>query len=96
MEWHQILHALLSLIFVIGLLFLTLWVFKFCEQKGLKSKFIKNIKTGQRIDILEKKAIDSRNQIILIRADKTEYLVLLGSSGNLLLKTTPHQDKKDE
>ena len=96
MEWHQILHALLSLVFVIGLLFLTLWIFKFCEQKGGKCKFIKNLKAGQRIDILEKKAIDSRNQIVLVRADKTEYLVLISSSGNLLLKTTSHQDKKDE
>lgn len=96
MEWHQILHALLSLVFVIGLLFLTLWVFKFCEQKGGKCKFIKHLKTGQRINILEKRAIDSRNQIILIRADKTEYLILLGSSGNLLLKTSHHQDRTNE
>ena len=96
MEWHQILHALLSLIFVIGLLFLSFWIFKFCEQKGLKSKFIKGLKAGQRIDVLEKKSIDSRNQIALIRVDKKEYLILLGSSGNLLLQTTPHQDKKDE
>ncbi len=96
MEWHQILHALLSLTFVIGLLFLTLWLFKFCEQKGLKCKFIKDLKAGQRIDIVEKKAIDSRNQIVLIRADKEEYLIILNSTGSLLLKTISLQDKKDE
>ncbi len=96
MEWHQILHAVLSLIFVIGLLFLTLWIFKFCEQKGLKCKFIKDLNASRRIDILEKRAIDSRNQIVLLRADQTEYFVLLGQTGNLLLKTNSRQDKKDE
>ncbi len=87
MEWHQILQAVLSLIFVIGLLFLTLWIFKFLEQKGLRSKFIKNLKSGQRIEILEKRNLDARTQVALLRADNTEYLVLLGAGGCLLLDT---------
>lgn len=85
MEWHHILQAILSLIFVIGLLFLTLWVFKYLEQKGLRSKFIKTLKSGQRLEVLEKRALDSRTQVALIRADNAEYLILLGSGGNLLL-----------
>lgn len=97
MGWHQILHAALSLIFVIGLLFLTLWIFKYCEQKGLKSKLIKNLRTGRRLSILEKKPLDARSQLVLVRADDTEYLLLLGASGSLLLETKPALElKKDE
>lgn len=89
MEWHQIVHAALSLIFVIGLLFLTLWIFKYCEQKGLKSKLIKNLQTGRRLDIVEKRQLDARSQLVLVRADGTEYLLLLGAAGSLLLETKP-------
>ncbi len=89
MEWHQILHAVLSLVFVIGLLFLTLWIFKYCEQKGLKCRLMKNLKSGQRINIVEKRPLDARNQIVLVEADQTEYLLLLGTNGSLLLETKP-------
>lgn len=34
MDWHHVLQALLSLVFVIGLLLLTLWLFKYCQLKG--------------------------------------------------------------
>ncbi len=89
MEWHQILQAILSLIFVIGLLFLTLWIFKFCEQKGLKSKLVKGLQSGRRIGILEKRSLDARTQIVLAKVDNTEYVILIGAGNSLLLRTNP-------
>ena len=85
MEWHQILQTILSLMFVIGLLLLSLWLFKICEQKGLKCKFAQSIKKGQRIKILEKKILDSKNQIVLLSCDEQEYLLVLTPSGHQLL-----------
>ena len=89
MEWHQILQAVLSLIFVIGLLFLTLWIFKFCEQKGLNSKLVKGLQSGRRIDILEKRSLDARTQIVLAKVDNIEYVLLIGAGNSLLLRTNP-------
>lgn len=96
MEWYQILQTLLSLIFVIGLLLLSLWLFKFCEQKGLKCKFAQSIKKGQRIQILEKRILDSKNQIVLLSCDEQEYLLILTPSGSQLLTTSSKKAPNDE
>lgn len=39
MEWIMILKAVLALAFVLGLLLLTLWLFKYCELHGAKTVF---------------------------------------------------------
>ena len=89
MEWHDILQAVLSLIFVIGLLLLTLWVFKYCELKGLKCKLVKNLKAGQRLEVVEFRSLDSKNSVVLLRRDDREYLLLLGNNSSQLLDNTP-------
>ncbi len=89
MEWHDILQAVLSLIFVIGLLLLTLWVFKYCELKGLKCKLVKNLKAGQRLEVVEFRRLDSKNSVVLLRRDNREYLLLLGNNSSQLLDNTP-------
>lgn len=86
MEWGHIFQAFFSLIFVIGLLLLTLWAFKYCEMKGLKCRFMKTLKANQRIEVIEMHRIDAKNAVALIRRDNTETLVLLGTSQNLILE----------
>lgn len=88
MEWTDILQAVLSLIFVIGLLLLTLWVFKYCELKGLKCKLVKNLKAGQRLEVIEFRRLDSKNTVVLLRRDDREYLILLGAGNSQLLDNT--------
>ncbi len=85
MEWSHLFHAVLSLIFVIGLLLLTVYFFKYCEQKGLKSQFVRRLKSGSRINIVESRRLDARNSLYLIECDHTEYLILSGAGSNLLL-----------
>ncbi len=89
MEWTQLFHAFLSLLFVIGLLLLTVYFFKYCEQKGLKSQFFRRLKSGSRIDIVEAKRLDARCSLYLVRCDDTEYLFLTDSGSGLLLRTQP-------
>lgn len=85
MEWAHIIRAVLSLVFVIGLLLLSLWAFKYCELKGLKCKLVKNLKSTSRLEIIELRRLDTKNMLALVRCDKREFLLLLGPSSNLLL-----------
>ena len=96
MEWYQILQAVLSLVFVIGLLLLVLWTFKYCEQKGLKCKLVKKIRNGQRLAVLEKRNIDAKNQLVLVRIDNEEYALLVGGNSSLLLKTNLLSGNKND
>lgn len=86
MELALFFKAILSLAFVIGLLLLTLWFIKYCEVSGCKNKFIKQLQSNRRVEIVEQKRIDARNSIILIRRDNVEHLILLGSAQNLILE----------
>lgn len=87
MEWIMILKAVLALAFVLGLLLLTLWLFKYCELHGAKTGFQK-LQDTQRLNIEEIHRIDARNSVVLVKKDQTEYLLLLGANQNLLLETT--------
>ena len=51
MEWIMILKAVLALAFVLGLLLLTLWLFKYCELHGAKNRFFKKLQDTQRLKI---------------------------------------------
>lgn len=88
MEWIMILKAVLALAFVLGLLLLTLWLFKYCELHGAKTRFFKKLQDTQRLKIEEIRRIDARNSVVLVKKDQTEYLLLLGANQNLLLETT--------
>lgn len=90
MHLMSILHAVLALVFVLGLLLLTLWGMKFVQVKFAKQNLFKNLKLDERIHVLEKKRIDAKNLLLLLKKDNTEFLVLVGSGGVLLL------DKKGE
>ena len=96
MNWLQILQAILALCFVIGLLLLTLWIFKNCERLSLHCKFIRNIKNKQRINIVEKLSLDSKNNLFLIAFDQTEYLLLVGINGNQIIQQNTLGKTKNE
>lgn len=87
MEWMHIFQAVLSLIFVIGLLLLTVCFFKYCEQKGLKSRFVARLKTGSRINIIENRRLDAKSSLLLVECDDNEYLILNSVNSALLLRS---------
>lgn len=89
MEWTHIFQAVLSLIFVIGLLLLTVWFFKYCEQKGLKSRFAAKLKAGSRINIVETRRLDAKSTLFLVECGNTEYFILNGANSALLLHSKP-------
>ena len=85
MDWLHILHAILSLVFVIGLLFLCLWIFKYLESKGLHNKIFAQVNSKQKIKNIETKRIDSKNAITIVDCQNIQYTLLLSQSGNLIL-----------
>ncbi len=96
MDWAHVIQAFLSLIFVIGLLFLSLWSFKCLEEKGLKNRFMKKLKTTSRLNIIEYKRIDGKNALILFSCDSQNFAALLGPSENTLIPLEQQKANNDE
>ena len=46
---------------------------------------MRRLQNERRIDVVEVKRIDARNSLVLVRRDDSEYLLVLGSSQNLVL-----------
>lgn len=97
MELGLAIKAILALVFVLGLLFLVIWLLKYCEIKGSKNRFFSRLSTEQRVQIVEIRRIDPRNSVVLLRRDNIEHLILLGNTQNLILETniqtTPAKDQ---
>ncbi len=96
MEFAQIFQSIIAFIFVLGLLFTTIWLIKLCQNKGLACKLTKCFNDNNQIKIIEIRRLDSKNSIVLVECDKEEFFVLLGSSSNLILKqnkkkVSPHE-----
>ncbi|MBQ8436198.1 MAG: hypothetical protein IJX20_00955 [Alphaproteobacteria bacterium] len=97
MEIALIIKAVLTLIFVLGLLFLTVWGLKYCELKSANNRIFNKIRVKRRLEIIENSRIDLRNSLVLIRRDNTEHLLLLSPSGNTLIesRTVAIEEKKE-
>lgn len=96
MELGQLFTALLSLVFVLGLLLLTLWVIKLLQTKSYCLNLCGKIKKTRSINIVEQRRLDTKNQIILFEADNIRYLVLLSNDHPLLLNQTTLKGSKHD
>lgn len=90
MDTAQFFQAFLALIFVLGLLLLTLWLIKYAQQKGLNCRLGKSFASKAKIKILEQHRLDIKNSVILLQYENEDFLLLLGPQNNLLLKQTKH------
>lgn len=86
MDLELFFRAVLSLVFVLGLVLLFLGTMKAIQQKGLRVSFGKNTKLSSRLSVIESKRLDSKNVLVLARCDDEEYLLLLGSTQSTLLQ----------
>lgn len=85
MDFSQIFQAFLALLFVLGLLFVTLWLIKYCQHKGIVCQLGNKLKSKNKIKIIEHHRIDVKNSLLLIQDNTSEYLLLIGANNNLLL-----------
>ena len=76
------LSAFLGLAFVLGIIFLITYLFK----RFGPSLITATTKTGKNnsIVLLEAKAVDPKNRLVLIRCKNKEYLILTGESNTIV------------
>ena len=78
---------------VLGLMALLGWGLKVLAARGL----LRPQYQAGRLRILAAMNLDSRRRLVLTRCDDTEYLLLLGVGGDLLLSNRPAvTDKKEQ
>lgn len=88
MEFTQLLQTVLAFVFVLGLMFITLWLIKICQQKGSVISLGKYLNKNSRINIIERQRIDMKNSVVLLQCDNVEYLAIVGEGSHLLLQQT--------
>ncbi len=80
MEYSEILQAIFSLTFVLALIGLSAVLYKrFGPAKGQFRPL------GKRLAVLESCSIDPRTQLVLVRRDEKEHLLLLGPHGQTVI-----------
>lgn len=92
MEFSQLLQTILAFIFVLGLMFITLWFIKICQQKGTLIKIGKCLNKSSRISIAERCRIDIKNSAVLLKCDGCEYFVIIGEKCHTVLHQTKLKD----
>lgn len=93
MDTVQFFQAFSALIFVLGLLLLTLWLIKYAQQKGLNCRLGKSFTSKTKIKILEQRRLDIKNSVVLLQYEDEDFLLLLGQQNNLLLKQNKHHEE---
>lgn len=74
---------LLALVFVLALIGGLTWA---ARRFGLGGKLIPNKDGARRLEVVEVVTLDARRKLVLLRRDRMEHLVLLGSTNDLLLE----------
>lgn len=93
MDFAQIFQTFLAFVFVLGLMFVTLWLIKLCQQKGMTCRLSKCFTEKSRIKIIEQRRLDIKSSVVLLQCDNQEFLLLLGNNANLLLNQSKIQTK---
>lgn len=67
---------------------------KYLQLKSNNSRLFKHLQSNERIRIVEKKRLDAKNMLVLLKKDDKEFLVLTGVGGSLLLDSALATDGK--
>ena len=96
MEFSQFIQAVCALIFVLGLLFITLWLIKLCQQKGLSYTVGKKLLGSSKIKVLEQKRLDAKNALVLVAFEQEEILLLINNGSGLIVNRKKISDQAEE
>lgn len=80
---NSVLTTILALGFVIVLIVLGLWVLK----AGMRTTARLGGVRGRRLAIVEQLQIDPRRQLVIVRRDDTEHVLLIGGSQDVVVET---------
>ena len=84
MEISTYFKFLLALIFVLGLIGFMAWG---ARRFGLARATFRAPNGVRRLNIIEIAPIDSKRKLLLVRRDQSEHLLLLGTTGDLVIET---------
>lgn len=95
MEWGTLLQAILSLIFVVGLILLTGRILRWWEKKH--PNFLQVKMPERRLSVVETLPIDFRCKLVLVRRDDALHLLLCGDGRDIVIETQipstlPHEN----
>lgn len=83
MESTAYLRFVLSLVAVLGLIFVTVWLVK----RWLPGALPRRAGSGsRRLGVVESLTIDAKHRLVLVRRDDCEHLLLLGASQPLVVE----------
>lgn len=93
MDGDVVLRFFMALVFTLSLIGLLYWI----VRRYGPSQLMAPAGAGNRLQVLEIRAVDARHRLVLIRRDKVEHLVLLGSQGDLVIESgiTPDAAQTD-
>lgn len=83
MDAPDYLRFVAALVFVLGLILALAWI---ARRSGLAPLSSRARPEEKRLDIVEVRSIDARRQLVIIRRDSVEHLLLLGPSGDVLIE----------
>ena len=88
-ELSELARSLLALLFVLSLIVLISWAVR---RFGLEGRFKSENRGAPRLAVVERLVIDPKRRLVLIRKDDREHLLLLGSSQDVLVESSPVLD----
>lgn len=92
MDYYELLRALLALLFVLALILVVAWAVR---RFGIEKNWQLKQSEKRRLRILERLIIDPRRQLVLIRRDDREHLVLLGQQEAQTIESYDAKDTND-
>lgn len=84
MEITTYFRFLLALVFVLALIGLIAWA---ARRFGFLRGAARPRSGNRRLEVVEIAPVDSRRRLVLLRRDRTEHLVLLGTTGDTVIET---------
>jgi flagellar protein FliO/FliZ len=86
MDYALYLRAILSLVFVLGLLLVMSWAVKRFHLGAGGVPLVQRNKL-RRMAVVETMALDGRRRLVLVRRDDVEHLILLGGTTETVIET---------
>lgn len=81
MDLDQYIRFSIALLFVIALIVAVAWLMRRMGLGGVTT----GIARHRRLNVVEVLPLDAKRRLLLVRCDDREHLVLLGSTGDLLM-----------
>lgn len=95
MEFSDYIRFVAALIFVLGLIGGTAWIFRHFK---LAERWASFAPAARRLQVIESLPLDPRRRLMIIRRDDTEHLIVLGANNETVVETdiVPPADLSNE